>query len=269
MQDPRSEHTRMSAIPPTSGGRPGELRFLCERCGYPLDGLPNSGFCPECGQSARISHPDRRTGSAWQRRPAPGSWLRTVVAALLRPRELLGLVQIERRRSLALAWASCAAAAVLAVVGLGLPLGLAAAGLLFPEGAPSVAGWAWGSAGAAALGTLILMGLTWIEARGIRFFGARHGFRITPDVAWAVCGHAAAGWVLGSAAGTLGAWAGVGGYWLGLPGWAVPVFPVLGIAAGFLFFEWFAWLGMRRCRYANPPGAGRADSADPDAAGPA
>ena len=28
-----------------------ELRLLCPRCQYPLDGLPNASNCPECGQA--------------------------------------------------------------------------------------------------------------------------------------------------------------------------------------------------------------------------
>ncbi len=43
---------------------------------------------------------------------------------------------------------------------------------------------------------LLLFGLTWIEERGIRFFAARRGWRLTAPAAAQLCSHASVGWLL-------------------------------------------------------------------------
>lgn len=103
--------------------------------------------------------------------------------------------------------------------------------------------------------------LTYIEARGIRFFGARRRFRITPNVALAICAHAAPGWTFGGvlvvAGVVLGAWLqylathqSTGPLHLYLL--AAPVgLPVMGLFAGMIWFETMVWMGVRKCRYAN------------------
>jgi hypothetical protein len=111
--------------------------------------------------------------------------------------------------------------------------------------------------------------LAWIERRGVIFFGSRRGWRVTPAVAWTVCGHAASGWVLAGGLVTAGLHAASwGASWAaqarpvgpGLPArdiviaWA----PLAGFFAGMLVFETLVYLGVRRLRFANTAGAGLA-----------
>ncbi|MFI4896500.1 MAG: hypothetical protein ACIARR_01600 [Phycisphaerales bacterium JB059] len=204
-----------------------EFTLLCERCGYVIEGLDTGGACPECGKAIAESLPERRVGTAWQAGRSPSSLVRTWARSVRQPRRTLDLIRIDGGDGRSLArWTALVA----------LPL------------------WP------------VVMLLIWIEARGIQYFGARRGFRITPDLAWSVCGHGSVGWAIAAV-----------GFWLGasLIGWGVgqsveystdpaydPVFASrligVGIGAGgllmltgFVFFEVFAWLGLRRCRFAN------------------
>lgn len=204
-----------------------EFTLLCERCGYVIEGLDPEGACPECGKAIAESLPERREGTAWQAGRSPVSLLRTWGRSVRQPRRTLDLIRIDGKNGRSLArWTALIA----------LPL------------------WP------------LVMLLIWIEARSIQYFGNRRGYRITPDVAWSVCGHGSVGWAI----------AGVG-CWLSviLIGWGVgrslafyndpeydPVLTstLIGVGsgaggllmlAGFLFFEAFAWLGLRRCRFAN------------------
>ena len=54
---------------------PDESDWLCERCGYVLNGLPEGGNCPECGQPTRESAGTLRHLPLWER-PEAGSALR-------------------------------------------------------------------------------------------------------------------------------------------------------------------------------------------------
>jgi hypothetical protein len=67
---------------------PAATDWLCERCGYVLNGLPPGGNCPECGQPTDESSPELRNLPAWER-PDAGSWLRrfvtTSAAVIFRP----------------------------------------------------------------------------------------------------------------------------------------------------------------------------------------
>jgi hypothetical protein len=107
--------------------------------------------------------------------------------------------------------------------------------------------------------------LTEVEARGLELISRQRGYRITPAIARRVCDHGGVGWAICSATvAVLGlgstAWHTRTGDML--PGWVywsgLAVF-----AFGFLFFETFAWLGLRRLKYANrrrPGPAGQAAS---------
>lgn len=216
-----------------------EYTLLCERCGYVVDGLPTAGACPECGTPIAESLPERRVGTPWQQQPSIHCLMRTAIGSLLHPNRTLSVMRVDSERSKSLARWSCLA---------GLPL--------------------WG----------LLMALTWIETRGLLILGKRRGFRITPAIAWTVCAHGCAGWIVAMT-----------GFWIGTiliasgAAWSLrydqatdydptPASAMIGIGAGFgggvllagfLFFETFAWLGLRRLRYANrfrPP-------AEPQAAG--
>lgn len=246
-----------SAPPAAAAAAP--LPLLCERCGYVLDGLGASAACPECGLDVAESLPGRRGGTPWQRRPSGASWRATNAAVLRRPRELFGGATMERRRSLRLAHINIALAAVVIAVGWTVQVGRLG-------GEPGLlAGMAWFALAIVGPAAAVLMWLgMWIESVGIRFFGRRRGWRITSDVAWAVCGHASIGWTIAGllwVAGALASWG------LGLRGVSRPapnvvvinhVSPwspmLLGLLAGLLVFEVLVNIGLRRCRYTNPGG---------------
>jgi len=74
----------MSRIAPTV---PAETDILCEDCGYTLNGLPESGRCPECGKPMAESLGTRRTGPPWE---MPGvrplrAFVSTTLQVLFRP----------------------------------------------------------------------------------------------------------------------------------------------------------------------------------------
>lgn len=71
-----------------ANGVPAESDWLCEGCGYVLNGLPPDGNCPECGQPMRESAADLRHGPLWEQPDANGPLARfflTTVAVLFRP----------------------------------------------------------------------------------------------------------------------------------------------------------------------------------------
>jgi hypothetical protein len=239
-----------------------DTTLLCETCGYALAGLDADSACPECGTPVAESLPDRRPGSAWQRR-GRRAWGRTMLDYLNRPREEFRGLTIERRRSLRLLVTSTLVAAIVAA----LPWAVLA--LLMTSREPKDAFVVFLIAlSVAGLGWCVLLGASWIESVGIRFFGRRRGWRVTRDVAAAVCGHAAVGWVAGAvfvliAAGVAGV---VGftdregaraGVRVMITGWA------LGALIGLVWFEILVYRGVRQCRFANPPGAALARQPTP------
>lgn len=122
----------------------------------------------------------------------------------------------------------------------------------------------------------VLWMLTWVEARGVRFFGSQRGWRVTHDVAWTVCAHAAVGWILAgvlpivlllgwtfirpyaervaTGAGFVAPWGGFVSRGSLVSGGLLFV----GYGLGLFVFEGLVYLGIRRCRFANsqsPAGA--------------
>ncbi len=228
--------------------------LLCESCGYPLVGLEPDGACPECGTDVEASLPQRRPGSAWQRREF-GGWLTTIADFAGHPREGFRRMVIESERSLSLIYASTGVAALLASTpviaiqslawffgGRGAGLGLTAATI----------GGLW----------LLMLAAVGIEALGIRAFARRHGWRVTRVVATAVVAHACVGWVAG------GVVVGGGVFVALLTGFISQssIAGAIGLAGlgagaliGLLWFEILVYVGVRQCRFANPPGAGERD----------
>lgn len=235
--------------PPVVEGRDG-VHVLCETCGYDIEGLPDSATCSECGRPVTESRPERRVGSPYQKNPSSGFYLATGVATLLYPVRVFNRVRIERDSSQRLLLSHIFVASVLLSVGPWLDLGR-----LFLD-SPLLA-WP--------LNFLIsfvgLFGLTKIESLGIRTFGARHRWRVTPDVALTVTAHAAVGWVLGGVLFLLAVLFPLPAWYITLPrgplGFAfnaAAVIPaVLALAAGLIVFELLVYVGVRRCRFANPP----------------
>jgi len=219
--------------------------LLCEDCGYELDAIREAGACPECGRAIGASLPEKRVGSAWQRRPGPRSWVVTNLAVFRHPLRCWERVRVEWRRSFnLLGWNLAAASVVLA------------SAVLVP-GVVHVTSVRYALIFAPAVFALLGL-LTIIEFAGLRFFGPRRGWRTTPGVAWAVCGHASAGWIVTAALVGL-AWHGaqlVDRAWIGFPPWGYFAATGGGFLAGLVVFETLVYVGFARTRFANPPGAG-------------
>lgn len=244
----RGSSRRVDPYPVPMGTPAQEL--WCEACGYPLMGVLEGVRCPECGAEACLSDPARRTGSRWQRGAGPWALAVSGAAALTSPRRFWDVVTPDRRSGRWLAAAHAVAAGGLGVgtvaviqgdVGLALTL------------LPLAVGAVWV--------------MTVVETMGIMFWGRVHGARVTRDIAWAVCGHAAVGWTIGGALAAFG-WV-VGqllsddagfrvfgsGRFKATGALASPVLVVVGAVAGMLLFETLTYLGVRRMRYANHAGA--------------
>lgn len=229
-----------------------EYTLLCERCGYVIEGLPTEGACPECGKPIAESLPDRRIHQP------------SCFKALVRPIQSLDNLRIDGNPLRGL-WKRCVIAGVAgwavvqgsAVITSSLyPTSNAAGGaiLLAPLVAPVFA--------------MIFFVLSLIEAKGLRVIGHSRSFRITRQVALWITACGSAGWIITAI-----------GLGIFLSSFAVDViityddydnsviagrpnaaarttdfvaFFGLAIAiVGFLFFETFAWLGLRRLKYAN------------------
>lgn len=257
-----------------------EFTLLCERCGYVVEGLPAEGACPECGKPIVESLPERRKALP------PKATCRIARSDLRHPIRALDTMAIEPgckahglelRLLASVAVALCVVPFTLAIVVYDLKSGT------LNDGAIIVG----------CVAALFLLILTWIvlevltrvEAMGLRFLGTRRKVRITKPIAACICARGCAGWLAGACLAHVPLWI-AAIVWIAysgiedhgsyssptLPSWAWPVVefaPLLAPAAmlsGFLFFETFAWLGLRRLKYANrvrPPDQTPADPAAP------
>lgn len=235
-----------------------EYTLLCERCGYVVDGLPTAGACPECGTPIAESVPERRPGSAWQRRPGMGALWRTWPAVLAAPNRTLDTLIVAHPHDRRLSRFSGAWAAAIPCGAIALALGVE--GLRTREiGMLAYIGLAVAAAPAI---WLVVRALIGVETKGLRVIGRTRGFRVTPAIAATITAHGAVGWVIagtGVAIGVLGPFtahlinstAGTVDGFVGRLGALSVVLGLLLTVFGFLFFETFAWLGIRRLRYAN------------------
>lgn len=253
---------------------------MCEKCGYSIDGLPGAGSCPECGRPVAASLPAARAGTPWQRSRTLGAWVRTNLRLLAHPSGVFGGMSIERRSARAFGRLNIAAAAAALTLG---PAVLTVVQLARDEAPFMLRDLTWPGAASAARWTLtggtvlglwicaaaVLWLLTTIESWGIRSFGRVHRSRITPTIAALITAHATAGWLAGGLLGAGGYAAGlflheramhhnvgdVRGAFLLAPA----LLPMLGAAAGLLWFEAIVYVGVAGCRFANrtAPRAGR------------
>ena len=233
-----------------------EYTLLCERCGYVLEGLDQAGVCPECGKPIAESLPQLRVGTPWQQEPGFKSLVWTWWMTLRHPVKTLDVMQFEDTLPLSPLSATLfyTIATCIAVVLIEPIPNLFS--LVFMLGIMVFLGIAiW----------FVFFALSGIEAFGLQFFGSRRGGRVDPNLAWAIVGHGAVGWAL------------TGFIWVA--GWKlyrliyylnpttddyelrqlvarytkliIEPSIVGGLVIGFLFFEFFAYLGLRRCKYAN------------------
>jgi hypothetical protein len=122
----------------------------------------------------------------------------------------------------------------------------------------------WYAVAVLVFGTITLLALCGIEHLGIRFYGGRRRWRITRDVAATIVGHASFGWLLLPVTLPTFAWLAARLSVLPLDASGRP--SIVAIAALFtsaiagplipmLAFETLVYIGFRRMRFANPPGA--------------
>lgn len=235
-----------------------EYTLLCERCGYVIEGLATDGACPECGKPIRESLPERRVGTAWQRGPSVRNLLCTWAATCLKPQRTLDDLAPTEDGHTSLgnicAWCAavppCFAVAVAFLAGEPSVRNLPTLFLLIVGGVVLTA--LWGS----------VRGLIWIERRGLVLIGRSRGFRITPSWARAVTDHGAVGWVAAGFGLALVVLSPIGMLLINkLNGGHQATTVRLNatntlvgltmLSFGFLYFETFAWLGLRRLKYAN------------------
>ncbi len=239
--------------------------LLCESCGYVIAGLPESGNCPECGTPIPRSLPEARTGSAWQARirtcePAAfTAWLSTSWNILRHPGPSFRALRANMPGVRSLLAINLLASGVL------LALPWTGVWIYDPaRGSRGVSGVLLQLASLVAItivAALVLLFLTWVECLGIRFFAARRSWRLTGAMVWQVCAHASVGWLAAgpcvwiallltsTLAGSTQMIAGV-----------VSVRDLIGggliftaVLVGMLAFEVLVYLGVRQCRFANPP----------------
>lgn len=232
---------------------------LCESCGYVVAGLPQDTNCPECGRPIAQSLPERRPGTTFQNHPSPRTMLTTGVGTILHPRRTLDKIRFdtnpEEDSTLAL-WHAMATGLVL------MPVPLVAT-LHFTDRLLSAATAAVILFIIAGIGFLFLLAyliaigirmLTVTESLGLRVISRQRGFRITPRIAVLITSHGSVGWTGGAVL----AWAtGFAAYAVTFDPKSGPYWLAVILAAscaqlgGFLFFETFAYLGLRRLKYAN------------------
>ena len=232
-----------------------EYTLLCERCGYVVEGLNTNGNCPECGKPIAESLPERRVGTPWQQNPCIGSLVRTWWMTIRHPLQTLDVMRIGDRRGSLWIWT------LTSTVLLPVPACLYGLIVLTHEihrnGIPGA--WTFFPAGL----LVMIPILTSVESIGLQVLSRQRGFRITRDASKTITAHGSAGWVALSVGLTLSFL-----YIVFLTTlrtipdptdnlnllrplkWVRPMI-LTSLLLGFLFFETFAYLGLRRLKYAN------------------
>jgi len=243
---------------------PDEFVLLCETCGYEIEGLPAEGACPECGRQVGSSPHGLRPGTRWQRDPKWSSLFSTWRMTLRNPRRVFDVASLhtDEKRLLALSLGVAASMPPMAGYIVLVVVTIREAGWIgYIETLGTLVGGAAGVSVLVAAGWMLLWLLTLVEERGIRFWGPRRGWRITPTIAKVICAHASVGWVLGSVLAVVGHVVGWGlleitnrhnvGIFRGPMQLAPITLPALGLIAGMLTFEVLVYIGMGRMKFAN------------------
>lgn len=226
-----------------------DTRFLCERCGYDLGATPHADACPECGTPPDASRPGRRVGSPWQRSPGVVGWFGTMWGIFVSPRVSWDACIPEVPRSVALLLVNAA-------IGASVP----ALSLYIDHFTRVSANWRY-VVSFFGVSWLVLLAMSAVEYVGIRYFGARRGWRVDAHVASCVVCHASFGWiVLGTLVGS--AWhaqgaavaAGVLPNRFNIAGTIVhSVVPLMigAVVIGVVIYETLVYVGVRRMKFAN------------------
>jgi hypothetical protein len=235
-----------------------EYTLLCEKCGYVIEGLDPSGNCPECGKPIAESLPERRVGTPWQQSPGVGSLVRTWWMTMRHPVRTLDVMWFEEHPGLSPAMASSAYSTI--ILAVFVLIGMIPGAIDPVSGMTDLVGTMIFTTSITAviafLLTQVYFVLTLIEAKGLRVIGHTRGFRITDNIAWAIVGHGALGWAIVNSSVIVLAICELllSGLKMSRPDQFSLISIALGITTvlfGFLFFETFAYLGLRRLKFAN------------------
>lgn len=229
-----------------------EYTLLCERCGYVVEGLPTNGACPECSKAIAESLPERRVGTPWQRETTCGGLIRTWALTLFCPARTLDRMYADEPATWLRAWSILTSATVIAL-GLSVFFGF----ILSVDDGKFHDHWLVLAVVFAFIsGCFVLVSLyflSFMEQSVLRVIARNQRYRIGYDTCVAICSHGCVGLVIGAALASVGFIA-LAPFearpMVALP-WPWYLIPVGGMLAGSLFFEVFAWLGLRRLRYAN------------------
>ncbi len=247
-----------------------EYTLLCERCGYIIDDLDHSLPCPECSKLISESLPERRVGTPWQNNRSMRSALKTWADSLLRPHHTLRLLRVDAASHGFRELSFLAASSLLTVASF---LFRWRWKLMAVDG-EQLTSTVWSKLISHSILTgvglyILLTLLTATEQYGLVLFGKRHKTRLNKATARVICDHASAGWVFAATGTVIGSGVVVVStndlstpfnetHWLenGLMFYLFIIghgLAAISIILGFLFFETFAFLGLRRCKYANRP----------------
>lgn len=249
-----------------------DTSFLCEFCGYNLEGAETDARCPECGHPVADSLPAARPGSPWQQQPGLLAWAKTVRAVLFHPTRLYSDVSMASVGKGFLAVNVLLTGALIvapwAGVLIGDPARHARTDGMFIGSGIMAASYAVQVLVVAAVLTL----LTLFDIFGLQLLGKTRRWRLPSAAAWAICCHASAGWLLAGFLPLVAmAWYYIVGTLLRVPftGRVFPGastalrltwqellglgLPVVGYLAGLVAFELLAIKGVKLRRFANVP----------------
>jgi len=237
-----------------------EYTLLCESCGYILEGLDQSLPCPECGKPITESLPERRTGTPWQQKRSIKSLLHTWWLTFWHPLKTLDIMQMNNSSSLEqVILPQCAITITSLVIG-------AFTRRIF-DGRESDRDM-FIMVSIVFIGLIIFIQvLVLIESLGLVLIARQRKIRVPREAALSIVNHGSVGWCICLVSIVL--------IWLehiftstfdlipedGVYDPTTMFFGLLIMAhaamalGGFLFSEYFAYLGLRRCKYANtlPP----------------